>query len=144
MSGPELHTERLRLRRWRDTDFGPFAEMCADPVVMEFFPSTLTGEESARFVIRTSASFEDRGFGMWAVEVKNGPAFIGFVGLGFIDVAYPFGPAVEVGWRLAHRFWGYGYATEAARASLGFGFRASRLGGDRVLHRARQPPVAER
>ena len=78
---------------------------------------------------------------MWAVEVRDGPAFIGFVGLGFVDADYPFGPAVEVGWRLAHRFWGYGYATEAARASLGFGF--SVLGLEQIVSFT-APPTAGR
>jgi ribosomal-protein-alanine N-acetyltransferase len=106
------------LRRWRDEDLEPFAAMGADPEVMEHFPSRLSRAESDAAAARIRAHFDREGFGLWAVEVPGVAPFIGFTGL-----ARPsFMPVVEIGWRLARPFWGAGYATEAARASLAWGF----------------------
>jgi len=120
--GSGLSTERLVLRRWRDEDRKPFAHLNASTTVMEFFPAVLTRADSDAFVDRIEAQFDTRGFGLWAVEVGGGPPFIGFVGLSVAEFPAPFTPAVEVGWRLAEEHWGHGYATEAARAALTFGF----------------------
>jgi RimJ/RimL family protein N-acetyltransferase len=67
-------------------------------------------------------SFEQRGYGLWAVERIEGSQLIGFVGLNPVPPELPFAPAVEVGWRLGRDYWGQGYASEAARAALAFGF----------------------
>jgi len=128
VTAPTLRTERLTLRAWRGEDLAPFAEMNADPAVMEYFAAPLSPAESDTFVHRCEASFETNGFGLWAVEHTNSHAFIGSVGLAEVGglggdhVRLPFAPAVEVGWRLAAAHWGRGYASEAARASLEFGF----------------------
>jgi RimJ/RimL family protein N-acetyltransferase len=111
-----LRTARLVMRRWREEDREPFAALNADPAVMEHFPGLLTRGESDALVDRIEAAFETDGFGLWALEV--GGEFIGFTGL-----ARPgFRPEVEVGWRLARHAWGHGYASEAARAAVTFGF----------------------
>lgn len=122
MSRQELHTDRLRLRRWRPDDRAPFAELNADPVVMEHFPRTLSRAESDAFVDRIEDHFDRYGFGLWAVEVSDGGEFAGYVGLWPADFAAPFTPAVEVGWRLARRFWGRGLAPEGARVVVADGF----------------------
>ena len=127
MSGPELPTDRLLLRQWRDNDLDPFAALNADPIVMEHFPARLTRAESDAMVERIEAGFRTRGFGNWAVEVPGVADFIGYVGLSVPSYDTPFMPAVEIGWRLDHRYWGRGYATEAARAALAFGFREAAL-----------------
>jgi ribosomal-protein-alanine N-acetyltransferase len=119
---PEIRTERLLLRRWVQSDRAPFAELNADVRVMEHFPSVLTGAESDAIVERIVAHFERRGFGLWAVEVPGEVPFIGFVGLAVPPFEAHFTPCVEVGWRLAAEHWGRGYATEAARACVSFGF----------------------
>jgi RimJ/RimL family protein N-acetyltransferase len=117
-----IGTERLKLRRWTEVDLEPFGEMNADPVVMEHFPKPLTRAESDELVERIEAGFERDGFGLWAVEVREGGGFVGFVGLNRVGFEASFTPAVEVGWRLAREAWGNGYATEAGRAALSFGF----------------------
>jgi ribosomal-protein-alanine N-acetyltransferase len=94
---------------------------------MEHFPAPLTRVESDAMVGRIETAFEVNGFGLWAVEVFGGPAFIGFVGLAVPRFEAHFTPAVEVGWRLAREHWGRGYATEAARAALDFGFGSAGL-----------------
>jgi RimJ/RimL family protein N-acetyltransferase len=128
---PELRTERLLLRQWRDEDREPFAALNADPRVMEMFPSTLSRAESDATVERIRRQFVDNGFGLWAVEVPGGVSFIGFVGLKYPHLPEPFVPAVEVGWRLAREHWGLGYATEAARAAITVGFR--RFGMEEIV-----------
>ena len=118
----EIRTPRLLIRSWRDEDFEPSAAMNADPRVMEFFPSVLSREESRVRFARARARIAERGYGFWPVEVVGGAPFIGMVGLGDPDFEAHFQPAVEIGWRLAAAHWGYGYATEAARAALAYGF----------------------
>jgi len=118
----EIETERLLLRRWRESDLVPFAALNADPTVMEYFPSTLSAEQSDALVLRIQQQFAERGFGLWAAEVRDSGAFAGFIGLGTPRFEAAFTPCVEVGWRLAQEFWGRGYATEGARGTLDFAF----------------------
>jgi RimJ/RimL family protein N-acetyltransferase len=118
----ELTTDRLVLRQWKDSDYEPFAALNADPAVMEHFPAPMTREASDGFVDRISADLDRRGFGLWALEVRETGEFIGFTGLSVPSFEAHFTPAVEVGWRLAKGAWGKGYATEAALASLAYGF----------------------
>jgi RimJ/RimL family protein N-acetyltransferase len=122
-----LNTERLILRRWRPDDVGLFANLNADPEVMEYMPSMLTASKSALMVERIESAFERHGFGLWAVEVPGVSPFVGFTGLSVPAFEAHFTPAVEVGWRLARPYWGYGYATEGARAALRFGFHEAGL-----------------
>ena len=117
-----VETERLLLRRWRPSDREPWAALNADPVVMEFFPSTLGRAESDAFADRAAAHVDEHGWGLWAVEVKGGAGFVGFTGLAIPGFEAEFTPCVEVGWRLAAEHWGHGYAPEAAQAALTYGF----------------------
>ena len=122
MTDASIRTERLLLRRFRDADREPFAELNADPRVMEHFVRPLTRAESDDFVDRIEERFRRQGYSLWAVEVRGGAPFIGYVGLWDATFEAPFTPAVEVGWRLAAPAWGHGYATEAAEAALDDGF----------------------
>lgn len=120
-----IRTERLLLRPFGDDDRAPFAAMNADPRVMEHFPGVLTRPESDALVDRIRAHWERHGFGLFAVERPGGDdGFLGFVGLMLPSFETPFGPCVEIGWRLAPHAWGHGYATEGARACLRFGWKA--------------------
>ncbi len=119
---PEVRTERLRLRRWRPEDREPFAQLNADPRVVEYLPGALSRAESDALVARIEAGWYEYGYGLWAVEVPGVAPFVGFVGLSTANFDARFTPAVEVGWRLAAPAWGSGYATEAGRAALAYGF----------------------
>lgn len=119
---PELETRRLRLRQWQTTDLPLFAALNADPEVTRYLPAALSRNESDAMAQRCATLIEQHGWGFWAVELKQQQEFIGLIGLNRPGVALPFSPCVEVGWRLAHRYWGQGLATEGARACLDFGF----------------------
>lgn len=127
----ELFTERLLLRRWRDDDLEPFAQMVADPEVMRYFPATQSREEAAALIERVHAHIAEHGFGLWALERRDSGAFIGFTGLGVVGFEAPFctpeRPTIEIGWRLAREHWRQGFASEAARAALACAFGALRL-----------------
>ena len=124
---PTLETARLRLRPWRDADLDAFAEINADERVMEFFPRVLDRDESdalAELLAQGfgAEGFAGAGFGVWAVELPGIADFIGFVGLGIPRFQAHFTPCLEIGWRLGFDHWGRGYATEAAKAALNYGF----------------------
>ncbi len=123
-----LASPRIRLRPWTDADREPFAAMTADPEVMRHFPALLTREESDAWIDRMMRKISERGWGFWALdytsETAPAPQFAGFTGLNIPDPELPFGPCVEVGWRLAPKFWGLGLASEAARLSLRAGFES--------------------
>jgi RimJ/RimL family protein N-acetyltransferase len=128
---PELSTQRLLLRAWRAADGDPFAAMNADTEVMRHYPSTLTRAESDARVGQYERAWARDGIGKWAVEIPGVAALAGSVGLAIPPFEASFTPCVEVGWRLAREHWGHGYATEAARAALEFGFH--RLGLERIV-----------
>ena len=122
MATPRLITDRLVMREWLDSDRKPYATLNADPDVMRHFPATLTSQQSDEMVDRMIASWRDNGFGLWAVERSDTAEFIGFVGLAAPSWQAAFTPCVEVGWRLDKKHWGNGFAPEAARAALQWGF----------------------
>ena len=117
-----VHTERLLLRRWRQSDREPFAALNADPAVREYLQGTISRDRSDAFVDAIEEHWNKQGWGLWAVEVPGVAPFVGYVGLWPAD--YVTGdPMVEVGWRLAREHWGHGYATEAALEALRCGFQ---------------------
>lgn len=118
----EHESPRLRLIAWRERHIAPFIAMNSDPEVMRYFPSLISEEQSRASVDYWLSQFSERGWSNWAVELKDSGEFIGFVGLWIPKQKLPFSPCVEIGWRLARRFWGQGYATEGAKASLRVGF----------------------
>lgn len=121
-NNPVMKSNRMILRPWREEDLEPFALLNADPRVMEYFPATLSREESDQLAKRVIKCYEDNGYCLWAVEIPDIANFIGFIGLAPIPFTAHFTPAIEVGWRLAYDYWGYGFATEGANLALDYGF----------------------
>jgi RimJ/RimL family protein N-acetyltransferase len=123
-----LTTERLIMRPWHDSDVDPFTAICNDPAVMEFFPKLQTREECAASLERVNAKIASDGFGFWAVE--HAGELVGFCGISRVGFDAHFTPAVEIGWRLRRDAWGCGFATEAARAAMAYGWQ---LGLDQIV-----------
>lgn len=123
----EFSTARLRLRQWRSGDRDPFFQLNSDPEVMRYFPAPLDRAASDAMAQRCERLIAQQGWGFWAVEIPGAADFIGFVGLHIPSANLPFEPCVEIGWRLAKRFWGQGYATEAANGALEVAFQRLNL-----------------
>ncbi len=126
---PVICTDRLILRPWREEDLLPYAEMNADPRVREYFPSILTREQSDSEARHIQAAYDRDGFTMFAAELSATGEFVGFIGLVTMTFAMPSvaQPAVEIGWRLAHKHWGKGLATEGARSVVRYAFETLKL-----------------
>ncbi|MBX8799337.1 GNAT family N-acetyltransferase [Ochrobactrum sp. MR28] len=127
-----IETPRLLLRNWQEDDRAFFHEINSDPEVMEFFPALRSREESDALMDRIVAMINDDSFGFYALQEKNTGDVVGFTGLMRTDLE-PFMPkgVLEIGWRLARRYWGKGYVTEAALASLAYAF--NERGQDEVV-----------
>jgi RimJ/RimL family protein N-acetyltransferase len=129
-SGPIVATPRLVLRPFDDMDRAPFHALNTHPLVVESLGPSPTRAQSDDMIERYSAEMALEGWGLWAVvEAGDGAkAFVGMVGLHRVRPELPCAPAVEIGWRLHPDAWGRGYATEAAAASLRYGFEDAGLG----------------
>ncbi len=124
-------SERLGFRDWTPGDLDAFAEINADPEVMQHFPKRLDKNETEQFIQRLQAQYQQKGYTYFATEILNTGAFIGFIGLAYQDYATDFTPAVDIGWRLKKSAWGKGYATEGAKRCLDFAF--GQLGLSKVI-----------
>lgn len=137
-----LRTPRLLLREWRDGDVEPFAAMAADAEVMAMLPPLPDRAACEAWIGRMQARLAGLDFGYWAVELPGEASLIGAIGLSRVTFPAHFTPTVEIGWRLARRYWGQGYATEAARAVVEDGFFRQRPRRDRGLRCTRQSALA--
>lgn len=129
----QIETQRLLLRRWNDGDLSAYSSICADPEVMRWIGdgSLRTCEECAKAISNFEKQWDNNGFGLFAVERKDTRRLIGFTGLAIPTFLPEVLPAVEIGWRLGKSAWGKGFATEAAKASLSFGFGEAKI--DKIL-----------
>ena len=122
---PSMAPRRIQLRQWREADLEPYAAMNGDPEVMRHYPRTLDREESRASMERNRAGIDERGWGLWAVDVDG--AFAGYTGLAVPGFTAPFTPCTEIGWRLRREFWGLGVAYTAALQAERFAFETLRL-----------------
>ncbi|MEL6390651.1 MAG: GNAT family N-acetyltransferase [Bacteroidota bacterium] len=122
-----IHTARLTLRTWSDDDISRMIELCADPTVMRYFPSTMSSDETRQMMNRIIQHLSDWGYGLYAAEHTEDRAFIGFIGLMHATFESKFTPCIEIGWRLDSRYWNQGLATEGAMAVLEHSWRVLEL-----------------
>ncbi len=129
----EIRTPRLLLRRWNDDDLVPLSEINADPEVMRWIGdgSTLDLDQTAEEIERWEEEWDEEGFGPFAVELLASGELIGVVGLSVPEYLPEVMPAVDIRWRLGRQYWGQGYASEAAQATLEFALQDRGL--DRVI-----------
>ncbi|WP_374777937.1 GNAT family N-acetyltransferase [Streptomyces sp. NBC_01310] len=129
----EIRTPRLLLRRWTDDDLVPLSEINADPEVMRWIGdgSTLDLDETAEAIERWEEEWDEEGFGLFAVELLASGELIGVVGLSIPEHLPEVLPDIEITWRLGRQYWGQGYASEAAQATLEFALQDRGL--DRVV-----------
>lgn len=118
-----IKTDRLILRTWEKEDAEAYFKINQDPKVIEFLRGPLTIEQVNTFISKANGHGDKHGYTLWAACLKKTGELIGFIGLNYTDWKSHFTPAVEVGWRLGSQFWGRGYATEGAKASLCYGFK---------------------
>lgn len=139
MEVPEILTPRLRLRAWREADVERMAAIYTDAEVMRYLrPLDLAGTrlQLRRFV----QHWLDHGFGLWAVEERDGGRLIGRIGLMHHDDWSASPHDAEVGWTLERSRWGKGLATEGGAAALRFGFETT--GMQRIISIAHRDNVA--
>ena len=117
-----LQTERLILRPFTSGDLPKFAEINADAEVMRYFPAPLTAKETAKMLAVWADKLARYGYAFAAVETRHDGQLIGMAGLSRLEEGVPIAPCSEIGWRLTPSAWHKGYATEAARAWLSYGF----------------------
>jgi ribosomal-protein-alanine N-acetyltransferase len=122
---PEIETARLRLRAFTALDLDELFMVFGDSEVMKYISAgkTRSREETMTGLLNTLKGWQRRGFGLWAVTIKESGRVIGYCGLIFLEDT----PEVEIAYGLAKAYWGKGYATEAALASLRFGFEELKL-----------------
>ncbi|MGW5653883.1 GNAT family N-acetyltransferase [Streptomyces humi] len=138
----EIRTPRLLLRGWHDDDLVPMADINADPRVMRWVDdgSVRDLDETAEAVERWEEEWDEEGFGLFAVELLASGELIGLTGLSVPWFLPEVMPAVAISWRLGPQFWGQGYASEAAHATLEFALQDRGL--DRVISINRVGDVA--
>jgi RimJ/RimL family protein N-acetyltransferase len=126
-----IETPRLLLRRWRADDVPALTALSAEAAVIEFLPGAMSTAQVEAFIEAQNAMCERHQTCYFAAELKETGELAGFVGLKYQDFDQPFAPCYELGWRLASRHWGKGYASEGALAAMRHGFEV--LGLDEIV-----------
>ena len=133
---PILSTERLILRKFTPQDAQDFYNLNNDPEVLKFTGDLpFSSVTEAKVFLKNYDAYEKYGIGRWAVILKSKLEFIGFCGLKY----HPDKDIVEIGYRLFKSFWGQGFATEAAKASIQYGFE--KLGYKKIVAHVHQKNI---
>lgn len=123
-----ITTERLHLRHWnKSSDGEAFHRLNNDRQVMHYFPERRTREQSDALLDRIEQQIIKNGYSWSAILLRDTNQIIGFGGIAKVEAGFPNGPSAEIGWRFLPETWGYGYATEMARAVLNYGFEKLQL-----------------
>jgi RimJ/RimL family protein N-acetyltransferase len=126
---PEVHTERLVMRGFRDDDLDEWAAICADPEVTRWVGDEdgLSREDAWRRMAYFVGHWELRRCGQWALVERDSGRLVGRAGLLYPEAW----PGLEVGWLVGREHWGFGFAPEAGRASMEWA--REELGADHVI-----------
>ncbi|HEX8425730.1 GNAT family N-acetyltransferase [Hymenobacter sp.] len=131
MTLPTIETPRLLLRPIELIDAPSILALDSDPDVLRYVPNAplSTLAEATAIVEYIRAQYQRNGIGRWVVERKEDGAFIGWCGLKLVNETECNGRTnyYDLGYRLLTRYWGCGYASEAAEASLRYGFEVLQL-----------------
>ena len=119
-----LNTPRLILRDWRDDDIEAFIRLRGEPAVMKYFPGVHSPEKVRKYFPDIVKNSTRLGYGFRPVILRETNEFLGFCGIAETRFKTPFGPITEIGWSLHAKFWGNGYAPEAATAWLEYAFQS--------------------
>lgn len=122
-----FNSQRLGFRNWLPTDIDPMSEINADPLVMEFFPTLQSKEQTKEFIERMQNQFSEKGFCYFAVDKLEKGKFIGFIGISEQTFESDFTPCIDIGWRLSSKEWNKGFAAEGAKRCLEFAFQQLKL-----------------
>lgn len=109
-----LETTRLLLRRMEADDLGPLLLVFSDPETMEFYPAPFTTDQVQAWIDWNLRNYEEHGYGLWALVLKDTGEVIGDCGLTWQRVGYVSSPELEMGWHVRRDLWNCGVATEAA------------------------------
>jgi len=133
-----IETDRLLFRRFTEDDAPLLYELNLDPEVTLYTHDPMTRLEQAKQVLEQVIlpQYILYNHGRWAVHLKPGPEFIGWCGLKYI----PERDEIDLGYRFMKKYWGKGYATEAAAASIQYGF--NRLNLQKIIGRTLPGNVA--
>ena len=124
-----LETARTRMRPFTTRDLDVLATMVEDEDQMRFYPRPRTRDEAAAWIERNLSLYEEHGYGVWFIESIETSEFLGYSGVRPITVEGV--EETEIGWHTRKKFWGQGFATEAARACRDLAF--SQLGEKRLI-----------
>lgn len=109
-----LVTDRLALREMTEDDLDDIAALLGDEQVMRYYPRPKTRDEARGWIAWNRRLYQERGFGLWIMTLKDGGQFIGECGL-TVQVVDGV-DEIEVGYHVLPEFQRRGYATEAAAA----------------------------
>ncbi len=120
-------SQRLGFRNWKPSDTDKLFALNSDKDVMEFFAFLPSYEQTKALIKKMTTQFDENGFCYFAVDELQTDEFIGFIGIAKQNFEADFTPCVDIGWRLAKKYWGKGYATEGAKRCLEFAFFNKKL-----------------
>ena len=122
---PTLLTPRLLLRAWKQEDADAWFNILQEEGILQYFPNQTppAREKAEAYITHHLTHWRMRGYGHWAVVNKEDGQVVGWSGLEYL----PKLNETEVAYLLSRRVWGRGFATEAAQASLQFGFESAGL-----------------
>jgi len=118
-------TERLVLRKWREDDLPLWQEHLNTPAVRACLGGVQSEQAVAARFAQVLPAWDTDGFAFLAVERRDDGFFLGTCGIGRVldePAPEPLASGLQLGWQLRQEAWGHGYASEAARVLLNYGF----------------------